>query len=51
MQDHFDDKCLAILKNVVDAMSDESTLLLDEMVVPDKNVGWYIIYIDLAMMT
>jgi demethylsterigmatocystin 6-O-methyltransferase len=36
MQDHADDKCLEILKNIADAMTNESTLLLDEIVVPNK---------------
>lgn len=50
MHDHADDKCLEILKNVVDAMTDESTLLLDEIVVPDRDASWYITQTDLAMM-
>ena len=50
MHDHADDKCLEILKNVVDAMTDESTLLLDEIVVPNKKVDWYVTQTDLAMM-
>lgn len=50
MHDYSDEKCLEILKNVVDAMSDESTLLLDEIVVPNKDVSWYITQTDLAMM-
>lgn len=50
LHDHADDKCLEILKNVVDAMSDESFLLLDEIVVPNENVEWYVTQTDLAMM-
>lgn len=38
------------MTNVVDAMSDELTLFLDEIVVPDKNVEWYVTQTDLAMM-
>lgn len=50
MHDHADDKCLEILKNVVEAMGEESTVLLDEIVVPNKNVEWYVTQTDLAMM-
>ncbi|KAF1950753.1 o-methyltransferas-like protein [Byssothecium circinans] len=50
MHDHADDKCLEILKNIVDAMTDESTLLLDEIVVPDQDVDWFVTQTDLAMM-
>ncbi|KAF1951646.1 hypothetical protein CC80DRAFT_597116 [Byssothecium circinans] len=31
-----------ILKNIVDAMTQESTLLLDEIVVLDENVDWFV---------
>jgi demethylsterigmatocystin 6-O-methyltransferase len=31
-------------------MTDESTLLLDEIVVPNRNVDWYVTQTDLAMM-
>lgn len=51
MHDHADDKCLKILQNVKEAMGEESTLLLDEIVVPNKNVEWLITQTDLAMMT
>jgi demethylsterigmatocystin 6-O-methyltransferase len=50
MHDHADDKCLEILANVADAMTDESTLLLDEIVVPNQNVSWYVTQTDLGMM-
>lgn len=50
MHDHADDECIQILRNIVAAMTDESTLLLDEIVVPNKNVEWYVTQTDLAMM-
>ena len=50
MHDHADDKCLEILKNIVEAMTSDSTLLLDEIVVPNKDVEWYVTQTDLAMM-
>jgi demethylsterigmatocystin 6-O-methyltransferase len=50
MHDHADQKCLEILRNIVDAMNSESVLLLDEIVVPDKDVDWFVTQTDLAMM-
>lgn len=39
MHDHADEKCLEILRYLVDAMDHESTLLLDEIVVPNEDIG------------
>jgi demethylsterigmatocystin 6-O-methyltransferase len=50
LHDHADDKCLEILENVVEAMTDDSVLLIDEIVVPDKNADWYVTQTDLAML-
>ncbi|KAI9707878.1 MAG: hypothetical protein M1820_004484 [Bogoriella megaspora] len=50
MHDHADDKCLEILKNVAGAMTEASTILLDEIVVPDKNVEWFVTQTDLGML-
>jgi demethylsterigmatocystin 6-O-methyltransferase len=50
MHDHANNKCLAILKNIVKAMTNASTLLVDEIVVPNKNIDWYVTQTDLAMM-
>ncbi|KAF1966704.1 o-methyltransferas-like protein [Bimuria novae-zelandiae CBS 107.79] len=50
LHDHADDKCLEILANIADAMTDESTLLIDDIVVPNQNVSWYVTQTDLAMM-
>ncbi|KAF2677987.1 S-adenosyl-L-methionine-dependent methyltransferase [Lentithecium fluviatile CBS 122367] len=38
LQDHTDEKCLEILKQIADAMTEKSTLLIDDIVVPNKNV-------------
>lgn len=42
MHDHTDDKCIEILKNVVNAMTEGSILLLAEIVMPDTDVDWYV---------
>lgn len=40
-----------ILGNTVKSMEPHSTILLDELVLPDKNVNWQITGMDLQMMT
>ncbi|KAF2829156.1 S-adenosyl-L-methionine-dependent methyltransferase [Ophiobolus disseminans] len=50
LHDYGDSICLDILKNVVAAMTSDSTILLDEIVVPNKDVSWYVTQTDLAMM-
>lgn len=45
-----DEKCLAILRNLVDAMGKESVTLIDDVVLPDFNVPWQIMQLDLTMM-
>ncbi|MCJ1261206.1 hypothetical protein MMC22_001070 [Lobaria immixta] len=50
LHDYPDDKCRAILKNLVDAMGKDSSILIDEMVLPDSNVPWHATQLDLTMM-
>jgi demethylsterigmatocystin 6-O-methyltransferase len=50
MHYHTDDKCLEILKNVIGAMTKDSILLIDEVVVPSKDASWYITQNDLSKM-
>ena len=45
-----DDKCRVVLGNMVGAMSRESILLIDEMVIPDTGVQWQAAQFDLTMM-
>lgn len=50
LHDWPDEKCRAILRNVIAAMGDDSAILIDEMVLPDKGVHWHTTQIDLTMM-
>ena len=50
LHDWSDEKCHLILQNIVQAMSAESVILIDEMILPDTNVHWRATQIDLLMM-
>ena len=50
LHNHPDERVRLILKNIVAAMGKDSTIILDEMVLPNSHVGWYSSSIDLAMM-
>ncbi|KAK5626151.1 hypothetical protein RRF57_001866 [Xylaria bambusicola] len=44
-----DDKCIEILKNIKSAMTQDSRILIDEMVFPESGVHWRAAQIDLVM--
>ncbi|MCJ1423355.1 hypothetical protein MMC29_001238 [Sticta canariensis] len=50
LHDYPDDKCRAILKNLIDAMGKESLILIDDIVLPDSNVNWRAAQLDITMM-
>lgn len=50
LHDWPDHRCREILSNIVPAMGPDSTILLDEMVLPDRNVHWQAAQSDLATM-
>jgi demethylsterigmatocystin 6-O-methyltransferase len=50
LHDYPDDKCLMILKNLTTAMSKESVILIDDMVLPDSKVHWQAAQLDLVLM-
>nr|ANM86610.1 putative O-methyltransferase [Cladonia uncialis subsp. uncialis]AUW30806.1 putative O-methyltransferase [Cladonia uncialis subsp. uncialis] len=50
LHNHPDDKVRLILRNIMSAMSKNSVILIDEMVLPDTNVNWHVTSIDLSMM-
>ena len=50
MHDWPDDKCRLILKNTKSAMSQESMLLIDEMVIPSRGASWRATQLDVTMM-
>ncbi|KAF2727138.1 S-adenosyl-L-methionine-dependent methyltransferase, partial [Polyplosphaeria fusca] len=50
LHDWPDEKCRIILKNVIDAMADDTIILVDEMVLPDWGVKWQVAHVDLLML-
>ncbi|KAF2730937.1 S-adenosyl-L-methionine-dependent methyltransferase [Polyplosphaeria fusca] len=50
MHDWPDAKSITILQHLVDAMAEDSLVLVDEMVLPDKGVPWQVMQMDISMM-
>lgn len=50
MHDWPDDRCIAILKQLIAAFGPQSHILIDNMVLPDAGVSWEAATIDLTMM-
>ena len=49
LHDWPDDKCKAILENVKSGMNQDSVLLIDEMVLPERGASWRATLADLTM--
>ncbi|KAI1179887.1 S-adenosyl-L-methionine-dependent methyltransferase [Nemania sp. FL0916] len=49
LHDWPDHKCVEILKNIKSAMTQDSRILIDEMVLPEKGAPWRATQLDLAM--
>jgi demethylsterigmatocystin 6-O-methyltransferase len=50
LHDYPDEKCLAILQHLTAAMSKDSLILIDDMVLPNSNVHWHATQIDITLM-
>ena len=50
MHDWPDDKCVAILKNLILALGADSRILVDDKVLPDKGVHRYVTAEDISVM-
>lgn len=50
MHDYPDDKAVKILRNTISAMSSVSVIIIDEMILPDKNAHWRATQMDITMM-
>lgn len=50
LHDWSNNKCRDILNNIIPAIDPDSVILIDEMVLPDRNVHWHSTQIDLTMM-
>jgi demethylsterigmatocystin 6-O-methyltransferase len=51
MHDWPDVDCIRILKMIVPAMGPDSLILVDDVVVPEKNVPWQVAAMDMMMMS
>ena len=50
LHDFPDDKCQLILRNIIAVMGKESSILIEEMVLPSSGVHWQATQVDLTMM-
>ncbi len=50
MHDHPDEKCIVILQNIMKSMGPSSVILIDDMILPTRDVHWRATQIDLTMM-
>jgi demethylsterigmatocystin 6-O-methyltransferase len=50
LHDYPDEKCIVLLQLQMDAMSESSTLLIDEMIIPDYGAHWQATEVDITMM-
>ena len=50
MHDYPDEKCVVILGQIVKAMSKDSVILIDDMILPNQGADWRATQIDLNMM-
>lgn len=51
LHDYPDEKCCIILKHLKEVMGPESSILIDEMVLPETGAHWHATQIDWVMMT
>lgn len=51
LHDYPDKKCRDILKNTISAMSEDSVILIDEIVLPEVGAIWRATQMDMTMMT
>lgn len=51
MHDYPDDKCIAILHQLRSAMTPDSVVLIDEMVLPNQGAHWLAATLDLMVMS
>jgi len=49
--DHPDDRCLQILKSLMTAMTKDSFILIDDMVIPAVGASWQSVQLDWTMIT
>ena len=50
MHDYPDDKCIIILRLIMDVMDKDSVILIDDMVLPNQGAHWRQTQLDLLVM-
>lgn len=50
LHDYPDEKCVEILRQIMPAMTEDSAILIDEVVIPIKGAHWHATSMDLSMM-
>ena len=50
LHDFPDDKCREILLHIIQALEEDSLILIEEMILPDRHVHWQATQVDLTMM-
>lgn len=51
IHDHNDERCQEILKNTMSAMTEDSVLLIDDMMLPEAGSPWRATQLDMTMLT
>lgn len=51
LHDYPDTKCIDILNQIIPAMTKDSVVLIDEVVLPAKGAHWHVTQLDLCMMS
>lgn len=51
LHDWTDEDCVRILQNIVPALSSNSRIIIDEVVLPDTNLPWQCAFMNLTMMS
>ena len=51
LHDYPDDRCVTLLRKTMAAMSKDSVILIDEMILPDLGTYWQAAQLDISMMS
>ena len=51
MHDYSDSKCVEILHNTMSAVTKESVIIIDDMILPNRGASWRATQLDLTMMS
>jgi hypothetical protein len=51
LHDYPDEQCCKILQNTITAMTEDSVLLIDEIVIPEMGAAWRATQMDMTMLS